>query len=411
MPKLRMTFLTRFTLVTFVSAAIAAVGLAAVLDNAHVGAVQHDKAIDAASRVEALLAPVIAQMGNEPALAQDELARVAREVRVFNFVDAIRLYDDKGHAIYPKDAPPPPEAARRALAREDLVEADDRTGHRMVFAPLASDNHLYVVAIALSREQLSDAAAKERVVVAVATLVSVGLIFFALVTVAAAASRELERRRRESQATFVDTLGVMARTLDLRDPYTAGHSERVAQYTELIARELKLSDREVQTVRSGALLHDLGKIAVPDAVLFKPAKLDAGERHLIEVHPTVGASILSSVASMEDVVPCVMHHHEKLDGSGYPHRLVGDAIPFGARIIAVADAFDAMTTDRPYRRALTVDAAVDELHARSGQQFDEKCVAAFVACVFRGDVVPPESRGDARFARRIELELPPMPGL
>jgi putative nucleotidyltransferase with HDIG domain len=225
------------------------------------------------------------------------------------------------------------------------------------------------------------------------------------VALAAGASRELERRRRESQAMFVQTLTTLADTIDLRDPYTAGHSKRVAAYSKLLAEDLGLTVHDVEQIESGALMHDIGKVGVPDAVLFKPGALDADERMLIRGHPVIGAGILRGLPTMSEVVPCILHHHERVDGTGYPDGLCGEAIPLGARIIAVADAFDAMTTDRPYRRGLTVDAAVAELLAQEGTQFDRRCVLAFAELVLRGEIVPPpRAGGEVVFAQRPVVE-------
>jgi putative nucleotidyltransferase with HDIG domain len=400
----RLTFLARFALVTFVSAAVAAVVLALVLESVHRQALEREETLDAVARVEQLVTPVVDRLARER-VPQAEFAQVARETVVFGYVNGVRLYDERGRALFPAGDPPAAAEARAVLAKDDLLIAD-RGEARVAYAPLISSDgrRTYVVAVALSRGQMAVQSARQRWVVVGATAGGVAIVFFSLLALAAGASRELERRRRESQATFVDTLGVMARTLDLRDPYTAGHSERVAAYSRAIAEELRLSAREVRLTESAALLHDLGKIAVPDAVLFKPAKLDAGERKMIEVHPIVGASLLGAIRSMEDVTPCVLHHHEKVDGSGYPDGLIGDRIPLGARIIAVADAFDAMTTDRPYRRALPVAAAIAEIVGLTGVQFDEACVLAFGRLVARGSIAPPPSRDDAVFARRIEHE-------
>jgi len=200
----------------------------------------------------------------------------------------------------------------------------------------------------------------------------------------------------------------MAHTVDLRDPYTAGHSKRVAVYSRALARAAGLSRETVETIESGALLHDIGKIAIPDRILFKPAKLDAEERTIIESHPVMGARLLANVPGMDEVTGCVLHHHERLDGNGYPGKLLGEAIPLGARVIAVADTFDAMTTDRPYRRALTVEAAVGELRRVAGSQLDANLVDAFVRAVERGEIVllqrPAEPNGAApAFGRKAEL--------
>jgi HD-GYP domain-containing protein (c-di-GMP phosphodiesterase class II) len=400
----RLTFLARFMLVTFVSAAVAAVVLAAVLESAHRQALERQETLDAVARVEQLVTPLVDRLGRGT-VSQADFAQIARQTVVFGYVNGVRLYDERGRAMYPAGDPLGAAEAAAMLAKDDVSIAD-RGAARVAYAPLVSSDgaRTYLVAVRLSRGQMAVQTTRQRWVVVGATVGCVAIVFFSLLVLAAGASRELERRRRESQATFVETLGVMARTLDLRDPYTAGHSERVAAYSRAIAEELKLSVREIRLTESAALLHDLGKIAIPDSVLFKPAKLDADERRMIEVHPSIGASLLGAIRSMEDVTPCVLHHHEKVDGSGYPDGLRGERIPLGARIIAVADAFDAMTTDRPYRRALPVSAAIAEIVGLTGVQFDETCVLAFGRLVARGAIAPPPSRDDAVFARRIEHE-------
>jgi putative nucleotidyltransferase with HDIG domain len=277
---------------------------------------------------------------------------------------------------------------------------------RTAYAPLTTTDgrRSYIVAVVLSRGQMLARTSRERWVVVGTTGGAILIVFVSLLALAVGASRELERRRRESRATFVEALATSARLIDLRDPYTAGHSERVGRYSRALAVALRLPPDEIDTIETGALLHDLGKIAVPDAVLFKNDRLTPSDRDAIEVHPTVGAEILQGVSSLEEVVPCVLHHHEHVDGSGYPYGLRGETIPRGARIIAVADAFDAMTTDRPYRRARTAVAAVAELRACVGTQFDAEFVEAFAGLVQRGEIVPPQPRETPIFGRRIELD-------
>ena len=401
--RLRLTFLVRFSLVTFLSAAVAAVVLAFVLETAHRQAVERDETLDAVAHVESVFTPLVDRL-THGSVPQSELARAARDADVFSYVTGVSLYDVSGRAVYPLGSPPQPADVAAALAKDALFVVQ-HSDTRLVYAPLVSSDgaRTFVVAVALSTGQMAVRSDRERWVVYGSTGGGVAIIFFSLVALASGASRELERRRRESQASFVETLGFMARTLDLRDPYTAGHSERVAEYARALAIELGLDERQVIVVHGGALLHDLGKIAVPDSVLFKPGRLDAREREMIEVHPTVGASLLSSVTSMEDVVPCVLHHHEKVNGSGYPHGLRGESIPLGARIIAVADAYDAMTTDRPYRRALSSEEALAEIIEKAGAQFDVRCAQAFATLVARGAIVPPPKRPDAAFARKIDL--------
>jgi len=247
----------------------------------------------------------------------------------------------------------------------------------------------------------SDARERRQLFIAVGLVSAIS--FISLVALAAGASRELERRRREAQSTFVGTLTVMADVIDLRDPYTAGHSKRVGAYSRQLATALNLSARDIELVESGALLHDIGKIGIPDAILFKPGRLDERERSVIAGHPTIGARLLDGISAMKDVVPCVLHHHEKIDGTGYPDRLAGDEIPLGARIVAVADTFDAMTTDRPYRSALSSDAAVRELVRVAGTQLDQQLVVAFCELVLDGKIVPPPSRADLERAAAASL--------
>jgi putative nucleotidyltransferase with HDIG domain len=278
------------------------------------------------------------------------------------------------------------------MERSDLWSRDtrSRTGTvRTEWVPFAADGRITaVIAIDFPIEPMDQAGA-ERPTVICATAGTVGLIFFTLVAMAAGASRELERRRRQAENSFAQTLGSLAETLELRDPYTAGHSRRVAEYSRELARALRLSPREIDVVANAALLHDLGKIGVPDGVLMKAGPLDEHERTIIGRHPVMGAQIIGSISSMEDVAPCVMHHHERVDGKGYPGRLIADEIPLGARIIAVADTFDAMTTDRPYRRALPLEVALIELQRHAGTQLDAAIVARFVEIARAGRIVPP----------------------
>jgi len=220
-------------------------------------------------------------------------------------------------------------------------------------------------------------AASEANTVRVATGGAIALIFVTLSVLVAGASREIERRRRQAQATLVGTLTILADVIDKRDPYTAGHSRRVAIYSRLLARELHLAFVECDTIEHAALMHDLGKIGIPDAVLLKPAALDEDERRLMGTHPTVGAEIIRTCGTMDEIVPCVLHHHERIDGKGYPAKLRGETIPRGARVIAVCDSFDAMTTDRPYQRALSVETALAELNRVAGTQLDAHFVVAF----------------------------------
>ncbi|MEL7060964.1 MAG: HD domain-containing phosphohydrolase [Acidobacteriota bacterium] len=183
---------------------------------------------------------------------------------------------------------------------------------------------------------------------------------------------------------FLDTVMVLAEAVEKRDPYTGGHVRRVVLYTVLLGDEMGLDKDELERLRIASTLHDVGKIGVPDEVLRKPGPLDPREMSLMQRHTIDGAEILSRIPDLRDVLPGVRSHHERLDGRGYPDGLSDPEIPLPARVIAVADTYDAMTTNRPYRTALTHDQAVAEIRAGAGSQFCPRVVAAFDRLVDRG---------------------------
>ena len=182
---------------------------------------------------------------------------------------------------------------------------------------------------------------------------------------------------------YIQMVVSLARTMDARDSYTSGHSERISEWAEAIGRELGCAAEEVQDIRWGALLHDIGKIGIPDAILRKPGKLTDAEWAIMRKHPEIGEEILGSTERMRGVAALVRHHQEKWNGTGYPDKLSGEEIPLGARILAVCDAYSAITDDRPYKRARTHDQALEELHRCEGSHFDPRVVAAFCQVVER----------------------------
>ncbi len=181
---------------------------------------------------------------------------------------------------------------------------------------------------------------------------------------------------REEMATGI--IRAMSHAVDARDPYTRGHSERVARYGRLIAEASGMSKEDCEQIYLSGLLHDVGKIGISDAVLSKPGKLTDDEFAEIKRHPEIGARIVRNIPSLLNVVPGILHHHESVDGKGYPHRLQGDAIPLMGRILAVADAYDAMTSNRPYRDGMSPRVAREILANRSGIQWDAELVRAFL---------------------------------
>ncbi|HNV68452.1 MAG TPA: HD domain-containing protein, partial [Candidatus Ozemobacteraceae bacterium] len=180
------------------------------------------------------------------------------------------------------------------------------------------------------------------------------------------------------QRVYLSTVEVLATAIDAKDPYTHGHSRRVTDYSVAIAEEMGLSKAEIDNVRYAGLLHDVGKIGIKDSIIGKPERLTDEEYNIIKRHPSIGADILKPVEFLSDKIPGVLHHHEYYDGRGYPDHLKGEDIPFIGRVICVADAFDAMTSDRPYRKGLNVNVAIGELKKFSGKQFDPACVDAFL---------------------------------
>jgi putative nucleotidyltransferase with HDIG domain len=194
----------------------------------------------------------------------------------------------------------------------------------------------------------------------------------------------LQSAATENRELFMGSIRMLAAAIDEKDPYTRGHSGRVAKYSLIIGRELGLGDEELDKLRISALLHDVGKIGVDDQVLKKPGKLTDDEFTLMKQHPVKGANIMRPVAQLKDMIPGIELHHERMDGQGYPYGLVGDQIPMMARIIAVADTFDAITTNRPYQSAMDLDYAVNRINQLGGAKFDLDVVHAFHHAVESG---------------------------
>ncbi|MFF8570339.1 HD-GYP domain-containing protein [Streptomyces sp. NPDC015408] len=190
---------------------------------------------------------------------------------------------------------------------------------------------------------------------------------------------QYHRERAAHQAT----IRALVQAVDIKDGYTRGHSERVGRATMMIARELGMDDERVETLRFAGILHDVGKLGVPTRLLRKEGALTPEERRVIELHPEYGHEMVRGIRFLGEARAAVLHHHERLDGSGYPYGLVGDRIPESARVVAVADAFDAMTSTRSYRRARPVAAAVEELQRCAGKQFDPRMVGALVRALGR----------------------------
>jgi putative nucleotidyltransferase with HDIG domain len=184
----------------------------------------------------------------------------------------------------------------------------------------------------------------------------------------------------------VATLTALSAAVEERDPFARGHASRVAVLAHSLARRSDLDRERIARLRTGAILHDIGKLAVPREVLLKEGPLDETEFMQIRRHPTAGARMLQAVGAALEALPCVLFHHERWDGDGYPSGRARHDIPLEARILAVADSFDAMTSDRPYRAACPAEAALEELQRCAGTQFDPELAEAFIAACYEGDL-------------------------
>jgi putative nucleotidyltransferase with HDIG domain len=294
---------------------------------------------------------------------------------------------------------------------EDALEASLGYDHLLeVYAPIASRGAAKPVGayeIYADPAGLESAIASRRHLIWIAVAAVFGALYALLALLVRTASRTLRRQtlelRQRSAALLeayerlehssLEAIESLNATVDAKDPYTAGHSQRVQRIALAIGEELGLPEQRLDTLRFGGLFHDIGKLGVPDAVLTKPGRLTDEEFERIKRHAEDGARIVQKFGRLREAVPAIRHHHERWDGSGYPDGLAGTAIPLEAAIIGLADAWDAMTTDRPYSRARTAEGALAEVRRGRGSQFSPAVVDAFLAAawkhpdVFRLDVL------------------------
>lgn len=205
-------------------------------------------------------------------------------------------------------------------------------------------------------------------------------------------NKELIKQRNEIESAYAklnnsykNTIIALSNSIDAKDPYTAGHSSRVANISLKIGRQLELNEEKLNTLYTAALLHDIGKIGIPDEILKKKGKLNDYEYTKIKEHSAIGADMLKDVTLLHDIIPIILYHHERVDGTGYPYGINSNKIPLEALIIAVADSYDAMTSNRPYRKALPRDTALNEILKFKGTQYDCMVVEAFISCITEND--------------------------
>ncbi|MBZ5544575.1 MAG: HD domain-containing protein [Acidobacteriia bacterium] len=204
---------------------------------------------------------------------------------------------------------------------------------------------------------------------------------------------DLKRASEENRQLFLDSIRMITSAVDAKDPRTKGHSGRVADYSVAIARHLKLPDEEVEKIRTGAELHDVGLSGIEDRILKKPSALTEEESEIMKRHTIIGYEMVRQIRQLNGTLPIIRWHHERLDGKGYPDGIAGDEIPLGVRIVAVAEAFDAMTSDRPYQAGRSFSEARDELLRHSGTQFDPEVVKVFLSIPEETWKIPPSASG------------------
>lgn len=187
----------------------------------------------------------------------------------------------------------------------------------------------------------------------------------------------------QNEEIYLEVLSALAEAIEAKDHSTKGHSERMVKFVTFVGKTLNMSKQELKDLEMAAILHDVGKIGIDKSVLLKPGKLSPEEYEIIKKHSTIGANIIGRVRFLKSAAEYVKHHHERWDGNGYPDKLKGEEIPLGARILAVVDSFDAMMSERPYKKPMTLEEAFAELRKHSGLQFDPAVVETFLQCEFQ----------------------------
>ena len=418
-----LTLLRAFLVVSAVILAIGAIALSSRLSSDLHAAALEDSGRDVSAYLDAAVAPAVVH-GGHVALTSAQRRRLERSLRLPDDVTGVNVYSRCGRLVFSTTRPDRVGRIRRSpdlnraiqLGEPSAAEIDpvgDAGKFVKLWAPVTTPagRPVGVAEVSLEDSAVTAVTADARGTIWYAVGVVFGVLWLVMALLVRGASvrmrsqnedlaarqHDLVEASHELQATLLQTIETLNAAVEARDPYTAGHSQRVRRVSLAIGRELRLSPKQLGALATAALFHDIGKIGMPDSILTKPGRLDPAEAAIMREHVTRGAEIISRISSLKDSVPAIYHHHERWDGLGYPDRLGGIAIPIEAAIIAIADAWDAMTTDRPYSGALDMSEAILQIHAGRGKQFNPAVVDAFVAVSHRrpAEILPPDAESSA----------------
>jgi putative nucleotidyltransferase with HDIG domain len=403
-----LTLLRTFLLASAVILAAGAVALSSRLSGDLREAALADSARDVSAYADAVLAPSLVRDG------------LGRSVRLPPDVHGFNVYGRHGRLVLSSSRPDRVGRRRTSPDLRAAIETDRPSAEIVdpmgkappvvkVWTPLHSPRGrvLGAAEVALDDSSVTGIIDDSRKTVWYAVGVVFGVLWIVLALLVRGASARLRAQNedlaqrshdlvdssRELEATLLETIETLNAAVEARDPYTAGHSQRVRRASLAIGRELRLPAKQLGALATASLFHDIGKIGMPDAILTKPDRLDRAEAAIMREHVTRGAEIVARITSLRDSVPAIRHHHERWDGLGYPDGLSGTEIPVDAAIIAIADAWDAMTTDRPYAVALDMAEAMLQIQAGRGKQFSPVVVDAFLRVSQRrpAEILPPDA--------------------
>jgi putative nucleotidyltransferase with HDIG domain len=414
-----LTLLRAFLVASALILALGALALSSRLSDDLRSAALEDSARDTAAFSDAVLAPALVR-GDAVVARPGTRRRLVRTLRLPADMRGLNVYARNGRLVFATSHPERIGRHRTSSALRSTLRMNEPSAALVdpigdtprlvrVWAPLhdARGRAVGVAEVALDDSVVTTTVSGARWTIWYAVGIVFGLLWLAMAILVSGASarmraqnEDLEARShdlvesaRELEATLLETIETLNAAVEARDPYTAGHSQRVRRVSLAIGRELRLSARQLGALGTAALFHDIGKIGMPDSILTKPERLDPAEQRIMREHAARGAEIVARISSLKNSVPAIRHHHERWDGLGYPDGLSGKEIPIEAAIIAIADAWDAMTTDRPYAAALDVDEATLQIHAGKGKQFNPVVVDAFAAGSRRrpAEILPPDA--------------------